>query len=168
MSVIFQTHDVKPDDVKSIVVRLAHTEARTVNNREIPDICLQHMIAVMLLDKTASFAAAHDKARMSDPIVLKQRAKVQLVESAELEKLEPARQAIVEITMNDGSVLSHRVTAVRGTVDNPMQRDEVIQKARDLCVPIIGKEQTNALVVNVFALEKLGNVRDLRSVLQKG
>ena len=63
-----------------------------MNNREMPDICLQHMIAVMLLDKTASFKAAHDKARMSDPAVLRQRAKVQLIESEELEKLEPARQ----------------------------------------------------------------------------
>ena len=167
MNAIFQQHKVIPDDVKSIVVRLAHTEARTVDNREMPDICLQHMIAVMLLDKTASFEAAHDKARMSDPVVLKQRAKVQLVESEELEKLEPARQAIVEITMNDGSVLSHRVTAVRGTADNPMPRDEVVQKARDLCVPVIGKEQTNALVEKVFALEKLRNVREFRSVLRR-
>ncbi|MEI9982732.1 MAG: hypothetical protein WDN69_05690 [Aliidongia sp.] len=165
---IFRKQDVKPDDVKSIVVRLAHTEARTVDNREIPDISLQHMIAVMLLDKTVSFEAAHDKARMNDPLVLKQRAKVQLVESEELEALEPARQAIVDITLNDGTVLSHRVTAVRGTADNPMQRDEVIQKARDLCGPVIGKQQTGALIEKVFALETLGNVRELRSVLRKG
>jgi 2-methylcitrate dehydratase PrpD len=167
MSNIFAQHQVSPDDVKSIVVRLAHTEARTVNNREMPDICLQHMIAVMLLDKTASFKAAHDKARMGDPTILRQRAKVQLIESEELQKLEPARQAIVEITMNDGTVLSNRVTAVRGTVKNPMSRDEVIQKARDLCEPIVGKGQTDALVERVFTLEKLSNVRDLRSVLQK-
>ena len=47
-----------------------------------------------------------------------------------MEKLEPARQAIVEITMNDGSVLSNRVTAVRGTAGNPMPRDEVIRGVR--------------------------------------
>ena len=167
MNAIFEAHPVNPDDVQSIVVRLAHTEARTVNNREMPDICLQHMIAVMLLDKTASFTAAHDKSRMSDPSVMQQRAKVQLIESQELQKLEPARQAIVEITMRDGRVLSDRVTAVRGTADNPMPRDEVIQKARGLCEPVIGKAQTNTLIERVFALEKLRNVRELRSVLQK-
>ena len=43
-----------------------------------PDICLQHMVAVMLLDRTASFKAAHDKPRMQDAAVLRQRAKVQL------------------------------------------------------------------------------------------
>ncbi len=166
MSNIFAKHQVNPDDVKAIIVRLAHTEARTVNNRDMPDICLQHMIAVMLLDKTASFKAAHDKARMDDPAVLRQRAKVQLIESEGLQKLEPARQAIVEITLNDGTVFSDHVTAVRGTVDNPMPRDEVIQKAHDLCEPVIGKGQTDALVERVFALERLSNVRDLRSVLQ--
>jgi 2-methylcitrate dehydratase PrpD len=118
-----------------------------------------------LVDKTASFKAAHDKTRISDPAILRQRAKVQLIESEELQKLELAREAIVEITLNDGTVLSNRVTAVRGTVDNPMSRDEVIQKAHDLCEPIIGKGQTAALVEKVFTLEKLPNICELRSVL---
>jgi 2-methylcitrate dehydratase PrpD len=167
MSAILKKKAVLPDDVTSIVVQLAHTEARTVDNRDMPDICLQHMVAVMLLDGTASFAAAHDKARMSDPAVLKQRAKVKLVESEELEKLEPARQAIVDITLKDGTVLSQRVTAVRGTVENPMPREEVVAKARDLCEPVIGKGQTAALIEAALGLDTLRSVRDLRGVLQK-
>lgn len=167
MSNIFAKNKIAADDVRSVVVRLAHTEARTVNNREMPDISLQHMIAVMLIDKDASFKAAHDKGRMSDPAVLRQRAKVQLIEDEELEKLEPSRQAIVEITMNDGRVLRDHVTAVRGTVDNPMPRSEIIRKARDLCEPIIGKPQMDALVDKVFTLETLRSVREFRSVLQK-
>ena len=61
------------DDVKRVVVRLAPTVGAVVDNRDIPDICLQHMVAVMLIDKTASFHAAHDKARMQDARVLRQR-----------------------------------------------------------------------------------------------
>ena len=125
--------------MKSIVVREANSEARVVDNREMPDICLQYMVAVMLLDKTASFNAAHDKARMTDPAVMAVRAKVQLVPDAELEKMEPARQAIVEITMNDGTKYSDHVADVRGTVDNPMTREEVVQKCRDLVEPVLGK-----------------------------
>ena len=64
------------DDVKPVVVRLAPTVGAVVDNRDIPDICLQHMVAVMLIDKTASFHAAHDKARMQDAAVLRQRSKV--------------------------------------------------------------------------------------------
>jgi len=164
---IMKKHPVNPADVKSIVVRLANTEARVVDNREMPDICLQHMVAVMLIDKTASFQAAHDKARMKDPAVLAVRAKVQLVPSEELEKLEPARQAIVEITLNDGTVLSDRVTDVRGTVDNPMTREEVIQKCHDLVEPVLGKENCNNLVDKIIGIEKVKDIRELRSVLQK-
>jgi len=49
-----------------------------VNNRDIPDICLQHLVAVMLIDGTVSFHAAHDVARMQDASVLRQRGKVEL------------------------------------------------------------------------------------------
>jgi len=167
MYIILKKHPVNPADVKSIVVRLANTEARVVDNREMPDICLQHMVAVMLIDKTASFRAAHDKARMKDPAVLAVRAKVQLVPSEELEKLEPARQAIVEITLNDGTVLSERVADVRGTVDNPMTREEVIQKCRDLVEPVLGKDNCNNLVDKIMGIEKVKDVRELRGVLQK-
>jgi 2-methylcitrate dehydratase PrpD len=164
---ILKKRPVNPDDVKSLVVRLANTEARVVDNREMPDICLQHMVAVMLIDKTASFRAAHDKPRMKDPAVLAVRAKVQLVPSEELEKLEPARQAIVEITLNDGTVLSDRVPAVRGTVDNPMTREEVAQKCRDLVEPVLGKANCASLIDKVMGIEKVTDIRELRGVLQK-
>ncbi len=165
---ILKKHPVNPDEVKSVVVRLANSEAKVVNNREMPDICLQHMVSVMLLDKTASFRAAHDKARMTDPAVLRVRAKVQLIPSEELEKLEPARQAIVEITMNDGTVFSDHVTDVRGTVDNPMTREEVVQKCRDLVEPVLGKASCTTLIDKILGLEKVKDIRELRSVLQKG
>jgi len=53
-------HPFEPDQVKQVIVRAATSAAFTVNNREMPDICLQHMIAVMMIDKTASFKAAHE------------------------------------------------------------------------------------------------------------
>ncbi|HET9568904.1 MAG TPA: MmgE/PrpD family protein, partial [Vicinamibacterales bacterium] len=119
-------------DVKEVVVRLAPSVGAVVDNRDIPDICLQHMVAVMLIDKTASFHAAHDKARMQDASVLRQRSKVKYAPDATLAKLLPVRVAVVDVTLNDGTTLSDRVDAVRGTVRNPMTRNEVVDKARDL------------------------------------
>jgi 2-methylcitrate dehydratase PrpD len=165
---IFKKGSVNTADVKSVVVRLAGTEARVVDNREMPDICLQHLVAVMLMDKTVSFKAAHDKARMKDPATLAVRAKVQLVPSEELEKMEPARQAIVEITLNNGTVLSERVNDVRGTVGNPMTREEVAQKCRDLVEPILGKANCTALIDKIWGLENVKDIRELRGVLQRG
>jgi len=50
----------------------------------------------MLLDKTVTFRAAHDKERMQDPAVLRERAKVQLSRRGS-GKLIPVRVAIVEV-----------------------------------------------------------------------
>jgi 2-methylcitrate dehydratase PrpD len=93
---------------------------------------------------------------------------VQLVPDAELEKMEPARQAIVEITMNDGTKYSDHVADVRGTVDNPMTREEVVQKCRDLVEPVLGKANCTTLIDKIMGLEKVKDIRELRSVLQKG
>jgi 2-methylcitrate dehydratase PrpD len=155
------------DDVKGVVVRLAPTVGAVVDNRDIPDICLQHMVAVMLVDKTASFHAAHDKARMRDAAVLRQRSKVQYVPDAALTRLLPARVAIVEITLNDGTQLSDRVEAVRGTVRNPMPRGEVVDKARDLIAPVLGAATAQKLIDTVFAIETVKDIRMLRPLLQK-
>jgi 2-methylcitrate dehydratase PrpD len=154
------------DQVKQVVVRAATSAAYTVNNRDMPDICLQHLVAVMLLDKTVSFKAAHDKARMKDPAVLRERAKVQLVPDAELEKLIPVRVAIVEITLNDGKQLTERVEHVRGTPENPMSREEVVAKARELMTPVLGAPTCSTLIERVLALDTVKDIRDLRPLLQ--
>jgi 2-methylcitrate dehydratase PrpD len=156
------------DQVKRVTVRLAPAVATVVDNRDIPDICLQHMIAVMLLDKTVSFRGAHDKPRMQDPAALRERAKVGLVYDEELNKLLPVRVTVVEIEFTDGSQLSERVSAVRGTPRNPMSRAEVIDKARDLTAPVLGAEKSEKLIATVFAIETVTDVRSLRPLLQPG
>ena len=156
------------DQVKRVTVRLAPSVASVVDNRDIPDICLQQMIAVMLLDKTVSFQAAHDKPRMQDPGTLRQRAKVNLVRDEELAKLLPVRVAIVEIMLTDGTLLSERVSAVRGTPRNPMSRTEVIDKARDLIAPVLGPETSARLMETIFAIETVTDIRKLGPLLQRG
>jgi 2-methylcitrate dehydratase PrpD len=150
-----------------VTVRLAPSVAAVVDNRDIPDICLQHMIAVMLLDKTVSFHAAHDKQRMQDPAVLRQRAKVDLVRDEELSELLPVRVTIVEVQLTDGTRLSERVAAVRGTPRNPMSRAEVIDKARNLIAPILGRETSARLIETVSGIENVTDIRGLRPLLQR-
>jgi 2-methylcitrate dehydratase PrpD len=151
--------------VQQVVVRAATSAAYTVNNRDMPDICLQHLVAVMLIDKTVSFRAAHDKARMQDPVVLRERAKVQLVPDDQLERLIPLRVAIVEVTLTDGTRLSERVEHVRGTPENPMSRDEVVAKARELMTPVLGAETCSHLIERVLGLDNVKDIRELRPVL---
>jgi len=159
--------DFNADDVRKLDVRVATSEAHTVNNREMPDISLQHMLAVMLVDKTVSFRAAHDKARMQDPAILRQRAKIHLVPDEELEKLYPKRVTVMEVELTDGTRLSERVEAVRGTAENPMTRDEVVAKARDLLSQFFSAGQCSALIEAVLKLDSNPDIRSLRPLLQR-
>jgi 2-methylcitrate dehydratase PrpD len=156
------------DDVKKVVVRIASDEANTVSNRDMPDICVEHMIAVMLLDKTATFRSAHDKERMKDPAVLKQRAKVEVVADPRIDARRPRREAIVEVLFTDGTQMSEWVRDVRGTAENPMPREEVVAKARDLIAPVLGSASCRSLIEKVSALETIKDIRELRPVLQRG
>ena len=153
-------------EVRQMVLRLATDEAAIVNNREIPDICAQHMLAVALLDKTVTFASAHDAARMKDAAVARERAKITLVPDDELERLMPLRVAVLEITLQDGTRFTRCVDNVRGTPENPMARDEVIAKARDLIAPILGAQKTANLISNIFNLESAADIREMRPLLQ--
>jgi 2-methylcitrate dehydratase PrpD len=155
------------DRVEQVTVRCATSEAALVNNREMPDISMQHMIAVMLVDKTASFRAAHDKGRMQDPVILRHRAKVRLIADEELERHLPRREAIVEVRLTDGTTLTERVDAVRGTAENPMPREEVVDKCRDLMAPILGKDRCARLIEAVLRLEDARDIRTLRPLLQR-
>jgi 2-methylcitrate dehydratase PrpD len=164
---ILKRNRLAPDSVKEILVRVATNEAAIVNNREIPDISLQHLVAVMLIDGTVTFKSAHDNARMKDPAVLRQRSKVQLIPDADLERRMPQRQAVVEIVMNDGSRLTERVEAVRGTMENPMTRDEVVRKAKDLITPVLGPGNTTKLADAILRLETMKSILEFRPLIQR-
>lgn len=125
------------------------------------------MVGVMLLDKTVTFASAHDRERMKDPAILRERAKIQLIPDEKLERLMPLRVAIVEVTLSDGTRLTQRVDNVRGTPENPMTRAEIAAKASDLIAPILGPPKCSALIGKVFGLETVNDVRELRPLLQR-
>jgi 2-methylcitrate dehydratase PrpD len=156
LEIMLKKHPFEPDQVKEVVVRMA--PGSVVDNREMPDICIQHMLAVMMIDKTATFRSAHDKARMQDPLVLRNRAKVQLKPGA--------GQPLVTVTLMDGTRLAEDVTAVLGTPDNPMSREQVVAKCRELLNPVLGATGSAKLIERTFDIENMKNIRELRPLLQ--
>ena len=163
---LIRTHGIKAANVEKLVVRVAHQGANTTNNRNMPDICMQHMCAVMLLDGIATFESAHDEKRMKDRRVLELRRRIELHGDDALTRAMPSRQGIVELELKDGRRLKSHTKAVRGTAQNPMTRAEVDEKCFHLMAPILGKRRARALCDTVWAIEKLGDARALRPLLQ--
>ncbi|HEV8725542.1 MAG TPA: MmgE/PrpD family protein [Candidatus Binatia bacterium] len=163
---LIREHGIKAQEVEKVVVRVARQGANTVNNRDMPDICLQHMCAIMLIDGNVTFASSHDVRRMRDRRVLALRSRIELRADDALSAAMPSRQGIVEISLRDGRELRHHTEAVRGTAENPMTRAEVDEKSYDLMAPVIGRARARKLCDAVWQLEKVRDVRGLRPLLR--
>lgn len=163
---LIRAHGIRAGDVEKLTVRVAKQGANTTDNRTMPDICMQHMCAVMLLDGIVTFASSHDERRMMDPKALALRSRMALFGDEALTRVLPSRQGIVELKLKDGRELRHHTQAVRGTAQNPMTRAEVDEKAYHLMAPILGKARARLLCDAVWDLDKLSNMRKLRPLLR--
>src|SRR5258706_11050149 len=163
---LIREHRIRPDEVERLVVRVAHLGANTTDNRTMPDICMQHLCAVMLADGTVSFRSSHDAKRMRAPKILELRGRVELVGDDALTQAMPRREGVVEIRLKDGREFRHHTRAVRGTPDNPMTREEVEAKSRDLMAPVTGVARSRKLCATVWHLEDTKDVRTLRPLLR--
>jgi 2-methylcitrate dehydratase PrpD len=158
-------HNFTADIVERIVVRLPADGARVVDNRAMPDVNCQYVIAVALLDGTVSFEDSHSYERMTDPRVLAAKAKVQLVADRSLMDPAAPRSGQVEVTLRDGRTVSHFTRHAPGTKENPLAAEQVNDKARALMTPILGRDRTETLIDRVNTLEDLPHVRDLIPLL---
>jgi 2-methylcitrate dehydratase PrpD len=163
---LIRAHGIKAQDVEKLIVRVAKQGANTTDNRDMPDICMQHMCAVMLEDGIVTFESAHDERRMKNKSTLALRRRIELIGDEALTRALPSRQGILELTLKDGRQLYKHVKAVRGTTHNPMARAEVDEKAFHLMAPILGKARARKLCDAVWGLERLSSMRKLRVLLR--
>jgi 2-methylcitrate dehydratase PrpD len=160
-----RTHALTPDNVERIVVRLPEDGARVVDDRSMPDVNCQYIIAVALVDGTVSFADSHSHQRMDDPQVRAVKARVQLVADRALMTPDAPRSGRVEVTLRDGRTVSHFTRHAPGTKENPLDTAGVNAKARSLMAPVLGTRRTDLLIARVNALQDLDDVRKLRPFL---
>jgi 2-methylcitrate dehydratase PrpD len=157
---------IRAEDVDRLVVRISHQGVGTVDDRATPNVNMQHMCALALLDGDVTFQSSHDLGRMREPAVLALRRRVSLVGDDALSKALPRREAIVEITLRGGRQRMLHTRTVRGTSLNPMTRAEVEAKACDLLAPVLGKARARKLCNAVWNIEMTKDVRDLRPLLR--
>jgi 2-methylcitrate dehydratase PrpD len=158
-------HALNENNVERIVVRLPEDGARIVNDRSMPDVNCQHMIAVALMDGTVSFEDSHSYERMAEPKVRAAKERVQLIADPALMDPTAPRSGLVEVTLRDGRTVSHFTRHAPGTKENPMDTDSVSAKARLLMEPALGAERTEEIIRRVNALEEVVDVRELRPFL---
>jgi 2-methylcitrate dehydratase PrpD len=167
LDILIRNHNFELSDISHIKVIIPHESLTIVNNREMPEICIQHLCALMLIDGNMNFAKAHDRLRMRDPEVLRIRELIELSASDELSKQMPTRQGIVEIHLKNGKTLREYTQAVRGTPLNPMSQEELDHKCIELMAPVLGKSTASAICEAVWELERFKSAREFTQILRK-
>jgi 2-methylcitrate dehydratase PrpD len=159
---------IAPDEIVKVVVRIPESGARTVNNRKMPDVNVQYMVASILIDGKLTFESAHDYERFRNPRVLALKEKVQLIGDEAMERSGHRFQGLVEVTLKDGKTLREHVIGCRGRPENPMSPEEIERKALCLLEPVLGKKNSEQIIDAIRGIKKVTNVRDLTKLMMLG
>jgi 2-methylcitrate dehydratase PrpD len=165
---LIREHGITGDQVESVVVRMAPLDVGIVDNSMMPNIGVQHLVALILVDVTVSFDSAHDYSRIADPRVLDLRQRIEIVKTERMADAVRRWRAEVDLTLIDGRRFSEEVLAVKGSVQNPMDRDGESAKAGALFAPVIGADRSDELLAALWDFDSLDDVRGLRPHLGMG
>jgi 2-methylcitrate dehydratase PrpD len=154
-------HNITVDAVDRIIATLPEDGARIVNDRSMPDVNLQYLMAVALIDGAVSFDDSHSYERMKDPAVLAVKRRVELVADRALMDPAAPRSARVEVRLRDGRTVNRFTRHAPGTKENPLDTNGVNAKARSLMSPVLGAPRTERIIERINTLERLSNTREL-------
>jgi 2-methylcitrate dehydratase PrpD len=157
-------HGLTVETVVRIIATLPEDGARIVDDRSMPDVNLQYLLAVALIDGALSFDASHSYQRMKDPRVLALKSRVQLVADRALMDPAAPRSARIEVRLRDGRTVTHFTRHAPGTKENPLDTMAVNAKARSLMTPVLGAARTEGVIEAVNSIERR-NVRELVAML---
>jgi 2-methylcitrate dehydratase PrpD len=156
---ILEENDLAPADIASILVRMRKSGADTVNNSDMPDLNIQYLYGLAMLERRIGFAAGHDEDRMRSEAMRALGSKTLAVFDPQIG--EASHRSVVEVTLASGKTLSKQVDSFRGKADNPLSTEEVAAKARDLIETVFSPAQTSRIIDACLNLETIGSVRAL-------
>jgi 2-methylcitrate dehydratase PrpD len=165
MTSLVSANAVDPTKIERVDVLLPPQGAKIVDGRHMPDVNLQYCMAAIALDAgKLTFEATHTYERLFEPAIVEMMAKVTLQPNPEFAAMERQRPATVRIHLSDGSMLEEHCPAVKGTADNPMSRQEIEDKARDL-VGSVYSDRGSDVVAAVMNVESAPDLSALRALL---
>jgi 2-methylcitrate dehydratase PrpD len=135
-----------------------------VNNRHMPDINCQYLVAGTIIDGRFSFDMAHDDPRMKAPDIVDLMGRMTLTPD---ESTRGTRSGRIIVKRKDGSTVERFVEAVQGTYENPMPEEQILAKFVDLLAPTIGANETDELIGLLLDPAQISDVRDLRPLLSR-
>src|SRR5690349_10456244 len=165
---LIEKHDIDPAKVKQLRVRLSQTvfdlHGKLAKYKAKFDALISaHYTAAIVLHDRKLTLAQFEPARYDDPKIRRSAA-----EQVDVQP-DPALsgvQAVVEIEMADGKVLSARCEHPRGSAENPLTWAQIEGKLRTYADGVLAPAHVDEVVRMVSGLEELGSVRKLMDALR--
>lgn len=155
-------------DVTRVDVHLATGTADTVNNRDMPSICVQDMVALAMVAGNLDFDTAHSAAWLADPAVRALRARVQVVADPEIDRIQPrGRGGKVVLHAASGARHAKWVEHPRGhALRAPVGWDGLVAKWQDLLPRRLGARGFERFVSLCRALDMIEDIAEIMHLLE--
>lgn len=172
---ILRKEPVKPEEVEDILVR---TATGIVSNKALHHFpptnyfeaqnSVPFILAATVYDRACGLDQfSEDKYR--DPRILELGKKVHMVVEPEADRLAPkTKTAFVDVTLKDCRVLTSRVDYCSGEPENPLSKERLEEKFRNVARLVLDEKAMDAVIKVVDKLDGMGDVRQLTALLQVG
>jgi 2-methylcitrate dehydratase len=170
---LVREHDLLPDGIERVEIRslaraadiLADPSKYDPRSKETADHSLPYVIAAAIVDRQVTPAQFSD-ARIMDPTIRAQLAKVEVKADPEIEELFPELQRVkVRIETAGGGVHTRQVDFPKGDPRNSLSDSEVEEKFFALAEPVLGAERSTAVRDAVWRLETLTSITELMALV---
>ncbi|WP_213769228.1 MmgE/PrpD family protein [Caballeronia sp. dw_19] len=123
-------------------------------------------LAVIAVDGVA-FVDQYRTDRLHDPRLLDFISRTNAHVDVDIEAMGPAYRHAARITVRtrDGRTLHHEILHRRGSPENPLGREDIEYKFRQVTASVLSRRHIERLVELVAQLEKLDDVRELLGIL---
>lgn len=156
--------EVSADSLDSVDVILEPRGAAIVDNRAMPNVNLQYLIAATLLDGGYSRRAAQDAGRMTDPRVRALMARVRLVPDP---ALTGTKTATVRVTADAGATRWERtVREVHGSPRDPLGLEEVTAKSLGLLTGVLPAAAAREIIATILDIDSAPDLTKLTALLR--
>jgi aconitate decarboxylase len=163
-------HPIPAEQVKHVRIRLGRGYLQNVGWAYTPttitsaQLNLYYVTAIMLLENDV-FTEQFTEEKIRDPRVLDLIQRISITHDASMDGMGYAEGNPIEIELSDGSVLS-AWGKVRGDAENPIHREDVVDKFRKLTARRLRPEQQAEIVALCERLEHVEDVSTLIAALR--
>ena len=168
---VLNAHNITPDMIESIAVRLPTVVMPLVGTPEFPSnrssvsVNTRYVLAVMTYmgnDAVYDLALSGSENRQ-DPRIFDLYKRISVIGDAELDKVFPEKKScIVTIETKDGRQFSERNDGpFKGDPDNPLSERDVEAKFYKIATPQLGRERVERIATGIRELDKLDDLSKL-------